>query len=234
MTRPSSLLTFCGLYPCRNRVCHAAAHGHQPRVRVGDVPLRRLPPVLPVLAARRGRPRPGGRRGAGPLEFGAGLPPRQYSCAGTGRAPPARRRPEATASALAAAFAWYAAVSRATFASARATSAAAGRRPGCGAPASAASRLPSAAARSAASRARRSASSDASAASTRSARVCGSPGSSSSPRFPRPNRASSSASAAGCRAARRAASFRSPSSVRFASFDALAATFVPSSATVAT
>jgi hypothetical protein len=57
---------------------------------------------LPPAAAGR----PGGRPGAGPLEFGAGLPPRQYSCAGTGRAPPARRRPEATASALAAAFAW--------------------------------------------------------------------------------------------------------------------------------
>ena len=31
---------------------------------------------------------------------------RQYSCAGTGRVPLARRRPEATASALAGAFAW--------------------------------------------------------------------------------------------------------------------------------
>jgi hypothetical protein len=51
---------------------------------------------------------------------------------------------------------------------------------------------------------------------------------------PSPNRASSSASVAACRAASSPASLRSPSSVRFASFDALAAIFVPSTATVPT
>jgi hypothetical protein len=51
-----------------------------------------------------------------------------------------------------------------------------------------------------------------------------------SPR-PSPNRASSSASVSACRAARSPASFRRPASVRFASFDAFAPIFVPSSAT---
>ena len=61
----------------------------------------------------------------------------------------------------------------------------------------------------------------------------GPPGS-SSPRRPSPNRASSAASASPCRAASSAASLRSPSSDRFASLDALAAIFVPSSATTPT
>ena len=206
----------------------AAAHRHEPGGRVGDVPLRPAPAAAAACrGGLRGRP---ARPGPAPARAGPRRT-RPDSC-GRDRAaarprPARRRRRSRPRSGLRGGrLPGQARPGQVYLARAgRRPAAAPGPRPGRPASCS------SAAARSAASRASRSACSDASAAATRSARVNGSPGSSSPapprprtgrPRPRRPPRAPRPGSAA---------SFRSPSSVRFASFDAFAAIFVPSSAT---
>ena len=146
---------------------------------------------------------------------------------------PARASDAALRACQSSIFACCAAVTRARFSSASSTAAESGDRP-VRSPASCRARNASAFAACSACAASRSASRSASAARIRPARDRGDHAASgtSSPRNPSPNSASSAASAAACAATASSASFRSPSSVRFAAFDAFAAIFIPSSATV--
>ena len=122
---------------------------------------------------------------------------------------------------------------RARFSSAIATAADAGGHP-ARSPACRRARYSPARASSAARAASRPARRPATAAAIRSSRRRGLQASSgtSSPRRPAPNSSSSAASAAACAATASSASFTSVSSVRLAAFDADAAIFIPSSATV--
>ncbi len=231
MISPSWLGTFWVLYPWMNPPPRTGISRESGSVmfRTGPGPLRAAARSAALRSASAAR-----AFAASTLAW-ASLT-RQWSStpAASGRAArPRRGCPAAYRSSSSASRAARAARTRARFSSASSTAADTGDTP-VRCPARCRSRNASAFAAASRSAASRSARSPASAAAIRSSRRRGLQAScgTSSPRRPAPNSSSSAASAAACAATVSAASLARPSSVRFAAFDAEAAIFIPSSATV--